>query len=56
MARFDVAYQTACGYMFQVIEGSPEDNLMRYCPFCGWELVSTTIVYVDDPSEEEATL
>lgn len=31
-------WETTCGESFQFIEGTPTDNLMCYCPYCGCEL------------------
>jgi len=28
-------YQTACGNSFQFIDGTPESNHMKFCPYCG---------------------
>ena len=28
-------YQTACGNSFQFIDGTPESNRMKFCPYCG---------------------
>ena len=28
-------YSTSCGEMFTIIDGTPADNGMKYCPFCG---------------------
>jgi len=28
-------WETSCGESFYFIEGGPEDNGMKYCPFCG---------------------
>lgn len=29
------AWDTGCGHKFQIIEGSPKDNGLIYCPYCG---------------------
>ena len=29
------AWTTSCGDMYQIMEGGPVENDMRYCPFCG---------------------
>jgi hypothetical protein len=31
-------YKTSCGNMFVFFEGSPEDNKMKFCPYCGKEI------------------
>lgn len=28
-------YSTSCGETFTLIDGTPEDNRMKYCPYCG---------------------
>lgn len=28
-------WETSCGELFCFIEGGPEDNGMKYCPYCG---------------------
>lgn len=28
-------YETECGHVFQFIDGSPDDNKFKNCPFCG---------------------
>lgn len=32
-------WQTGCGQMFIIIEGSPPINNMNYCCFCGLNLI-----------------
>lgn len=29
---------TDCGHYFTIIDGSPADNEMKFCPFCGDEI------------------
>ena len=31
----DGFYNTSCKYAFAIYIGSPKENAMRYCPFCG---------------------
>ena len=31
-------YSTGCGNMFTVMEGTPEENDMKFCPYCGKQL------------------
>ncbi len=31
-------WETSCGSAFTVNEGTPKDNNMKFCPFCGKEL------------------
>ena len=28
-------YSTSCGETFTLIDGTPEENRMKYCPYCG---------------------
>ena len=28
-------YDTSCGQSFTIIEGTPKENLMHYCCYCG---------------------
>lgn len=42
----DGVWHTTCGDEFCLDSGTPEENSMKYCPFCGHELVSA-----DPPSE-----
>ena len=35
-------YETSCNHMFQINDGSPDDNGFKYCPFCG-EMLNTGI-------------
>lgn len=32
------AYETECGHAFCINEGTPAENDMRFCPYCGGEL------------------
>lgn len=32
------AYDTECGGKFELTEGTPADNKMRFCPYCGKRL------------------
>jgi len=31
----DDYWKTACGNAFQLLEGTPAENGMRFCPYCG---------------------
>lgn len=31
-------YDTDCGNAFEIIEGTPKDNDMLFCPYCGKKL------------------
>ena len=28
-------YETSCGYPFELTAGTPEENNMMFCPYCG---------------------
>lgn len=32
---YENAWKTDCENIFCIIEGTPEDNEMKYCPYCG---------------------
>lgn len=31
-------YETSCGHMFCITEGTPRENKMKYCCYCGKKL------------------
>jgi len=31
-------HETDCGASFQIIEGTPKENNMKYCTYCGKEI------------------
>ena len=31
-------WDTDCGNIFEIIEGTPKHNEMKYCPYCGKRL------------------
>ncbi len=35
-------WHTGCGDDYLLLEGTPADNYMNYCPYCGGELVDVT--------------
>ena len=35
----DGGYSTSCGKAFIINDGTPEENGMNYCPFCGKPLM-----------------
>jgi hypothetical protein len=51
-ADADGNYETTCGKTFVFVEGTPEDNAIRYCCYCG-KLVDTLDPPDDDDDEEE---
>jgi rRNA maturation endonuclease Nob1 len=36
--EWEDAWDTACGEKFQLTEGTPSENGMKYCCYCGGEL------------------
>jgi hypothetical protein len=46
----DETWQTACGQQFVINSGTPEENKMRYCCFCGEPLEH---IIVSEPRDEE---
>ena len=36
-------WDTACGEAFCFITGGPEENKMRYCPYCGGHLIRIVV-------------
>jgi rRNA maturation endonuclease Nob1 len=45
---WDDAYTTACGKTFMVNDGTPEENDMHFCAFCGKPLASRVEAYSND--------
>ena len=33
-------WATDCGHSFQFIDGSPKENHMKFCPYCGKKLTT----------------
>lgn len=31
-------YETSCGNVFDLIDGTPSENDMKFCCFCGWSI------------------
>jgi len=31
-------WETTCDYVFEFLDNGPEENLFKYCPFCGLEI------------------
>lgn len=44
------AWGTTCGHYFRLDDGTPTDNKMKFCCYCGKTLVSSPI----EPDEEPA--
>jgi len=32
------SWYTDCGHIFEIANGTPTENSMKYCPYCGGEL------------------
>jgi len=39
--EYDGPWHTECGESFDLNEGTPKDNGMKYCCYCGKKLMST---------------
>jgi hypothetical protein len=46
----DGNWNTQCEQVFVVIDGKPDDNGMKFCSYCGEELVQ---VDYEDPKEDD---
>ena len=44
-------WETGCGHRFEINDGTPFENDMRYCPFCGNPIDQHT---ADDLQEESS--
>ena len=36
-------WETSCGHIFILIDGTPIDNEMKFCPYCGKRLEEKTL-------------
>jgi hypothetical protein len=43
----DGIYNTSCGNAFEVMDGTPEFNNMKFCPYCGKSAKSNSIVQTE---------
>lgn len=50
---FDGIYHTDCDNEFIMLEGTPVDNNMRFCCYCGKPLVAVRFVDPEAPWDEE---
>lgn len=41
-------YSTSCGHYFSITDGTPEDNKMSHCCYCGKKLAQELITEDDD--------
>lgn len=47
------SYETDCGQSFVLNEGSPADNRMKFCCYCGKQLVGHEFVEeIDEPDDD----
>jgi hypothetical protein len=44
----DGYYETLCGNAYTIIEGTPEDNSMKFCAYCGGRLV-VRLAEIEEP-------
>lgn len=49
----DGTWQTDCRGDFTIIEGTPEENRMKFCCYCGKPLVGHPYVEEYDPDEDD---
>jgi len=40
--EWDNSYDTSCGNKYEIIDGTPDDNGMNFCTYCGGKLEATT--------------
>lgn len=40
--EWDNSYDTSCGNKYEIIDGTPEDNGMKFCTYCGGKLEQVT--------------
>lgn len=46
-------WETECNMAFTVLDGTPIENGMNYCCFCGRELEESTIEIIEENKREE---
>ena len=44
------AYETECGHAFTLIDGAPAENHMKFCTYCGGEMVLGCMILADQTS------
>ena len=47
-------WETSCGKAFSLIDGTPEENEMKHCPYCGGVLKQIAPDSEDDDDEDAA--
>lgn len=50
----DGCWETACGNAFEVSEGTPAENGMKFCPYCGAGLIAVAFAYPADDGDYHA--
>ena len=40
-------WHTGCDGMFQITEGMPSENDMKYCPYCGKKIIENILSHAD---------
>lgn len=45
------SYETDCGQSFNLTDGTPDDNNLKFCCFCGKALVGHPFVWEDDDDD-----
>ena len=45
----DGAYDTECGNKYEITNGTPKENRMKYCTYCGKQLDEATETTKDIP-------
>jgi len=48
--EYDGPWHTECGESFSLDEGTPKDNGMKYCCYCGKKLVGSEQDYTKEPN------
>ena len=48
---FDGSYGTTCGRRFDVTTGTPAENGMTYCPYCG-HLIAEDAATIRNPEDQ----
>lgn len=47
------SWESECGGLFYTIDGTPAENGMRFCPYCGGRLEA--VAATDDDGEDDET-
>ena len=49
---YDDHWETLCDNAFTLLDGTPKENDMVYCPYCGRKIQEVVIAVADDEDEE----